>query len=166
MNFEIRPCLEADAGILAETIRVAFRDVAERFGLTRENAPRHPSNCSPDWIEKDMARGVVYYMLEDGGRASGCVALEMANAEVGYLERLAVLPERRRRGFGRALVAHALSEAARRGARRVNIGMIAEQAELKDWYRGLGFVEGETREFAHLPFRVTFLSQGIQGEEP
>jgi len=73
-----------------------------------------------------------------------------------------VLPDQRRRGFGKALVNHALSEAKLLGAHCVSIGIIAKQTELKDWYKGLGFVEGESKEFPHLPFRVTFMSYGIK----
>jgi len=40
---------------------------------------------------------------------------------------------------------------------------IADQAELKDDYRGFGFEETETRDFAHLPFRVTFMTNGPGG---
>ena len=131
--------------------------MAERFGLTVENCPRHASNCTADWIEKDMDRGVTYFVLESEGRVVGSVALERAKPEVCYLERLAVLPDQRKRGFGKALVAHVLSEAGKLGCRDVSIGVIADQAELKDWYRRLGFVETENREFAHLPFLVTFM---------
>jgi ribosomal protein S18 acetylase RimI-like enzyme len=158
VEYQIRTCNREDVGVLAETIRGAFRDVAGRFGLTEENCPRHASNCTADWIEKDMDRGVTYFVLESEGRVAGSVALERAKPEVCYLERLAVLPDRRRRGFGKALVGHALSEAGVRGCRRVGIGVIADQAELKDWYRRFGFVETESREFPQLPFLVTFMS--------
>jgi ribosomal protein S18 acetylase RimI-like enzyme len=158
VEYQIRTCNREDVGVLAETIRGAFRDVAGRFGLTEENCPRHASNCTADWIEKDMDRGVTYFVLESEGRVAGSVALERAKPEVCYLERLAVLPDRRRRGFGKALVGHALSEAGVRGCRRVGIGVIADQAELKDWYRRFGFVETENREFPQLPFLVTFMS--------
>ena len=57
MEYTIRKCTREDVGILAETIRGSFRDVAERFGLTEQNCPRHPSNCRTDWVEKDMDRG-------------------------------------------------------------------------------------------------------------
>jgi len=83
---------------------------------------------------------------------------------VCYLERLGVLPHQRRRGFGKALVEHALSEAKRLGARHVDIGIIAEDMELKDWYKRLGFAETETKEFAHLPFRVTLMSSNLDQE--
>jgi hypothetical protein len=32
---------------------------------------------------------------------------------------------------------------------------------MKDWYKRLGFVEGESKEFSHLPFRVTFMSYDL-----
>jgi Acetyltransferase (GNAT) family. len=137
-----------------------------RFDLTKENAPRHPSNCTEDWIKKDMERGVTYYALENKNLIVGCVALEQANSEVCYLERLAVMSNQRRQCFGKALVTHVLSEAKLLGAHHVNIGIIADQTELKKWYKGIGFVEGESKEFPHLPFRVTFMSYNIDNNSP
>lgn len=142
MRPEIRSCTPEDANTLAETISRSFKDVAERFGLTPENAPRHPSNCTPDWIRADMERGAAYFALEHNGSVAGCVALERAEPGLCYLERLAVLPAHRRHGFGEALVSRVLLEARLVGARRVGIGIIAAHTELKDWYRSLGFVEG------------------------
>jgi N-acetylglutamate synthase-like GNAT family acetyltransferase len=159
---QIRACTQNDIGVLVETIRRSFQDVAERFGLTQENAPRHPSNCTEDWIQKDIERGVTYFIIGNERSVAGCVALEPVNSEVCYLERLAVLPHQRHQGFGKALVNHVLSEAKLLGARRVNIGIIADQMELKNWYKGIGFVEGESKEFPHLPFRVTFMSFQVE----
>ena len=160
MSYRIRACTRQDVDTLVETIRGSFRDVAERFGLNEENCPRHPSNCRADWVEKDMARGVTYYVLEYEGSVAGNVALEWVRPGLCNLERLAVLPDWRRRGFGKALVEHMIAEASKLGCSTVRIGVIADQAELKEWYRGFGFVETETRDFAHLPFRVTFMIRG------
>jgi N-acetylglutamate synthase-like GNAT family acetyltransferase len=162
MSSKIRVCTKEDAGILARTIRKSFQDVAERFGLTRENAPRHPSNCTVDWIRKDVERDVAYFAIENRNHVIGCVALEQAPRQVCYLERLAVLPDYRRRGFGKALVEHALSEAERLGAHCVSIGIIAEHTELKDWYKGLGFAEGESKGFPDLPFGVTVMAYDVK----
>ena len=162
MSSKIRVCTEKDAGVLAEITRKSFQDVADRFGLTPDNAPRHPSNCTVDWIRKDIEDGVTYFAIENKNHVVGCAALKKANSEVCYLERLAVLPNQRRRGFGKVLVEHALSEAKLLGTRYVSIGIIAEQTELKNWYKKLGFVEGESKEFPHLPFRVTFMSHSIK----
>lgn len=162
MKSRIRACTQEDIGILVKTIRSSFKDVAERFGLTQENAPRHPSNCTEDWIQKDIERGVTYFIIENENSPVGCVALELANSKVCYLERLAVLPDQRGRGFGKALVNHVLSEAKLLGVHYVNIGIIADHTELKSWYKGIGFVEGESKEFPHLPFRVTFMSYKVE----
>ena len=39
----------------------------------------------------------------------------------------------------------------------VGIGVIADEAGLKDWYRRFGFAETQTRDFPHLPFLVSFM---------
>jgi N-acetylglutamate synthase-like GNAT family acetyltransferase len=158
MDHKIRSCTENDIDVLAEIIRKSFKDVAKRFGLTPENALRHPSNCQEEWIKKDIDRGVMYFVLEKEGLVSGCIAIEKANQEVCYLERLAVLPDQRQQGLGKALVEYALSQAKFLNVHNVNIGIIAEHTELKNWYRKIGFAEGESKEFPHLPFRVTFMS--------
>ncbi len=31
-------------------------------------------------------------------------------------------------------------------------------SDLKQWYQNIGFIEGETKEFSHLPFQVCFLT--------
>ena len=162
MSTQIRTCTKEDTLVLVETIRRSFQDVAERFGLTQENAPRLPSNCTVDWIQKDMERGVTYFVVEKENHVVGCVALELTNSKVCYLERLAVLPDQRGRGFGKTLVNHVLSKAKLLGVHYVNVGIIAEHTELKNWYKGIGFVEGESKEFPHLPFRVTFMSYEVE----
>jgi ribosomal protein S18 acetylase RimI-like enzyme len=149
MDYRIRTGSPEESGLLAGIIRASFRDVADRFGLTPENTPKHPSNCTESWVQRDIDRGVTYFILEDEKEC--------------YLERLAVLPDRRLRGLGRTLVDHVLTQAGRSGADRVSIGIIAEHTELKEWYQRIGFVEGETKEFAHLPFMVTFMSLEIKG---
>lgn len=163
MDYSIRTGRPEDIDILTEVIRISFRDVAERFDLTPENCPRHPSNCTAEWVRGDMGRGVVYYIIDHGGDAEGCVALEQANENECYLERLAVLPDRRRCGLGKALVEHVLGQAHRFGAGCVGIGIIAEDRRLKEWYHTMGFVEGEKKQLAHLPFQVSFMSYHIEG---
>ncbi len=165
-KFKIRTCNQEDIEILTEIIRKSFRDVAQRFGLTRQNAPSHPSNCPLNWIRYDMERGATYFVLESENSIAGCVACEKANKDICYLERLAVLPEKRNQGFGKALVERVLSNARELGAGAVSIGIIADHAELKNWYQKIGFVEGETRTFINLPFLVTFMSYNLNENSP
>ena len=81
-----------------------------------------------------------------------------AGPDLCYLERLAVLPESRRKGFGKALVEHVFVRVKQLSAKQISIGIISKQTELKHWYLKIGFVEGTTKEFPHLPFLVTFLT--------
>jgi N-acetylglutamate synthase-like GNAT family acetyltransferase len=161
MSHAIREADQSDVPVITAVIRDSFRDVAVRFGLNEENCPKHPSNCRPEWIETALAKGVRYFVLEAGGRACGCVALERADPDVCYLERLAVLPEHRRHGYGRALVDHVAIAGKALGARRVEIGIIAEQVELKAWYQKMGFAETRRARFEHLPFEVQFMSMAV-----
>lgn len=160
-KMHVRTANADDISMLAEMIRLSFRDVAKRFNLTLENCPKHPSNCTNEWIEGDFARGVTFYVLEDGGTPAGCVALEKASGDLCYLERLAVLPEHRHKGAGKALVDHVFSQASALGAKQISIGIIADDAPLKQWYKKIGFVEGETRKYEHLPFDVMFMTYGL-----
>jgi GNAT superfamily N-acetyltransferase len=181
MTIAVKEAGAHEAALLAGIIRDSFRDVAERFGLTPENCPAHPSNCTEEWVTQALAKGVSYYLLTDDGRPVGCVALECvalecaaperaapecaaperASGELGYLERLSVLPAHRRRGFGRALVEHVRAEAKRRGLRRLQVGIIADHARLREWYERLGFLPTGTKRFAHLPFEVLFMTADV-----
>jgi N-acetylglutamate synthase-like GNAT family acetyltransferase len=156
-NMLIRRATIEDVPLLTTIIRNSFRDVAERFNLTPENSPTHPSNCTEEWINRELDKGITYYILENNGKPCGCVALELARPKVCYLERLAVLPQFRRKGFGGALVRHVLEEAHKKEALRVEIGIIAKHTELREWYEKLGFSVKETVHFNHLPFDVTFM---------
>ncbi|MFC1532978.1 GNAT family N-acetyltransferase [Thermodesulfobacteriota bacterium] len=134
----------------------------QRFRFTAQNCPKHPSNCTDKWIQNDFSKGVGYYILKSDSRPIGCVALERANSDICYLERLAVLPKHRRQGFGKAIVNHVFAKAKNMGAQMINIGIIADHTELKTWYNKIGFIEGETKKFEHLPFLVTFMTYQIR----
>lgn len=159
--YYIRTAAEGAEELLAGLIRRAFRDVAERFDLTPSNCPSHPSNCTADWIRTAFQKGVTYAILEIEGVASGCVAVEITPAGVCYLERLAVLPACRGRGYGTLLVRHGLAMARERGVREIGIGIIAADEHLQAWYVRQGFVTGKRASYPHLPFEVLFMSRPL-----
>ena len=158
----IREATIDDTEVIAKIIAEAHRDVAQRFSLTPDNCPKHPSNCNKSWIQSDIARGVQYFLLSHENNLIGCVALEIPNTNVCYLERLSVLPEKRGKHFGINLVQHTIDYAESKGVHKVSIGIIAEHTELKDWYKNLGFIEVETKSFPHLPFQVCFMELEIK----
>ncbi|BBO68682.1 hypothetical protein DSCA_26120 [Desulfosarcina alkanivorans] len=157
-DVSIAAATEKDIDGLARLIRTSFADVSRRFGLTPENCPRHPSNCTHEWIQGDLERGVHYFILSVAGEAVGCVGVEQASPATCYMERLAVSPEHRGCGYGTRLARHAVSRAKKMGAAYVGIGIIAADTGLKNFYEALGFEAGETKTFAHLPFEVAFMT--------
>ena len=157
----IRDATKADIDTLVTLLRGSFRDVAERFELTIENCPKNLAFCTKERIKNDFDRGLRYYILEKDSRPCGCVAIEKAGPDVCYLQRLAVLPQHRRKGYGKALVNHIFYQAGKNGAHRVEIGIISEDTKLKNWYKQFGFVQKSTNKFEHLPFIVAFMSAEI-----
>ena len=153
----IRQANPEDKTVLADIIRRAYRTVADDFNLTTDNCPKHPSNCTADWIIRGLDRGVVYFLLMQDQTPVGCAALEKADTDTCYLERLAVLPHARHKGFGKKLVNHIIGRAKIYKAKTVGIGIIEEQTVLKQWYKDLGFKAVGTKKFDHLPFTVGFM---------
>lgn len=103
----------------------------------------------------------MYGAYLDGQRV-GFVAVERADDDRWYMERLAVLPEYRHKGIGRTLMDFVFETVRQRGGKKVSIGIINENRVLKKWYIDYGFVETGTRAFSHLPFEVCFLEKAVR----
>lgn len=162
MTYTIRDASFPDTNLLAGLIRESFQDVALRFDLNKENSPRHPSNCTEEWIISEMNKGVHYYVLHaPDGTPCGCTAREHADRNKCYLERLGVLPAFRARGYGTALVRHVLNACREAGTDFLQIGIISADTKLRSWYESLGFNETHTATFAHLPFEVSFMVMAV-----
>ena len=161
-SYVITEAGESDVDLLASLTREAFATVAAELGLTPENAPRHPSNCAPDWVRAAFSKGIRHFVLDTPEGPAGCVALEQADSDVCYVERLAVLPAYRRSGFGEALVNYAVERARDLGARRVELGMVAAQIELRNWYEKLGFSVTSIVQFEGAPFEVAFMRKSLE----
>jgi diamine N-acetyltransferase len=157
----IREATLGDVATIAMLIREANKDVAEKFGLSADNAPKHPSFCTVAWVQSDFARGERYFILEEGSAPIACVAYENPRADLAYLNRLSVLPAHRGRGVGARLVRHIIELARAASIQTISIGVIGEHDDLQRWYRKLGFVDGETRRFPHLPFSVKYMAYGV-----
>jgi N-acetylglutamate synthase-like GNAT family acetyltransferase len=161
----IRQANKADKGILVTLLRDSFRDVAEKFNFTVENCPKFVGFNAKERVDSDFEKGLRYFILEENGRACGCVALEKAGPDLCYLGRLAVLPKNRRNSYGKTLINHVFDQARKIGAQRVEIGMIAKDRKLKNWYKKFGFVQKGTKKFDHLPFTVAFMYRELNRKQ-
>lgn len=160
---KIVPAKSENAIQIASIISEANKDVAKLFNITIENTPKHPSFCTAEWVRSGFERGESFFLYKENGVVKGCVAFEQPNPDTAYLNRLSVLPMYRHNGIGASLVRHIIDYSGiKKSIQTISIGIIAEHIVLKAWYLRLGFVEGDTIKFEHLPFTVQYLHYRIR----
>ncbi|MDZ7371834.1 MAG: GNAT family N-acetyltransferase [candidate division KSB1 bacterium] len=157
MDAQIYPATIKESDAVAAVIGASFRQFAEKYPEHTRHSSVYPLLPSPEWVRKTMTRGAEYFLLRQEERPIGCAALIKINAEILFMDRLSVLPEFRREGYGKYLVHHCLQTAQKRGAKRVETGVPADLTELVEWYRSLGFRFKQLARFNELPFTVAFL---------
>jgi ribosomal-protein-alanine N-acetyltransferase len=142
----IRAMTAADVPAYAEVIRRSFATVARRFGITPAMWPEYTAFYTDAALAEKLEPGYYPFGYVDDGGLCGFVSLTDRGAGVFELNNLAVLPEHRGRGYGRALVRYCQRTAAMRGAARVDLSILMENAGLQAWYAALGFaLTGQTR---------------------
>jgi len=157
-----RPIEPSDRNRLLQLLHKAFRAAAEEYSFSRESNPRHGSFITREDLDGLIERGLEMHGLFEDGGLIGCVGIREGDSrELFHIEKLAVLPEKRYRGFGRAMMRRAITDIAERGGRAISIGIIDKNEKLKHWYRNLGFVEYERTEPKNLPFAVCLMRLDI-----
>lgn len=147
--------------ICLEIIRSSFITVAEEFGLTENNCPSHTAFMTIDKLQKQFDDGRPMFLFYQDAVPIGYFSLAKCSDEEWELNNLAVLPEYRHLGIGKAMVDYAVTMVKNYGGNKISIGIIEENAKLKDWYLNLGFNHISTRKFEHLPFTVGFMKMEI-----
>lgn len=118
--------------------RTALEALQRRASLAVP-AYREALLASPDAVALPAVRidaGDVWVLEHDGGVAGFCVVIRHS-ADVAELDGLFVEPGFWRRGIGRALVAHAVALARRRGATTIEV---IAGPEARSFYEAQGFV--------------------------
>jgi GNAT superfamily N-acetyltransferase len=123
------------------------RDMTARLGLRHWDPPLPLA----DFLEHARTREV--WAILDGERLIGTFTVGLAPipdypphyfasvAPALYLNRLAIDPARQRQGLGRACMTEIESIARARGARAVRFDAVAAHADLRAFYRALGYRE-------------------------
>jgi ribosomal protein S18 acetylase RimI-like enzyme len=133
----VRPARPGDAAALARIDHATWTALSSP-------APRPPE--PPPFFGPRTAVGDVLVAEVAGGRVAGYVKLGhlpplAANRHVAQISGLAVDPELQGRGVGRALLAAAADEARSRGARKLTLRVLGENAPARALYRAFGFAE-------------------------
>ena len=147
--------------ICLDIIRSSFMTVAEEFGITKNNCPSHTAFMTIDKLEKQFNDGRPMYLFYQDELPVGYFSLAKCSDNEWELNNLAVLPEYRHLGIGKAMVDYAVVAVKNYGGNIISIGIIEENTILKSWYLKLGFNHISTRKFEHLPFTVGFMKMEI-----
>lgn len=128
---------------ITQLLRRSFGDVAQAMGLTQENCPNHVAFMTESRLLAQLARGDAHCLgIRAGGSWVGFVAVAPYHGAY-EITRLAVAPEHRHRGYGKALMDRACAVARDLGLEEIGLGMIYENTVLLKWYESQGFVAGE-----------------------
>ena len=126
MNITISAVKTEELSICLDVIRQSFRTVAEHFGLTRENCPKHTSFMQLYFLETQKKWGWKMYALYDGETMIGYMSLSKEDDGVYELHNLAVLPAYRHKGLGKRLLDYAKDVVKTSGGHVIKVGMIEE----------------------------------------
>ena len=160
-NRIIREITDDELKRSARVIRDSFRTVAVEFGLTRENSPTHASFTTVTQLRKLKYKDARFFGLFIGKKQVGFAAIEKADDDLYYLEKLAVLPKYRHCGYGEELVKFTINYVNNENGNRISIGIIDEHTVLKNWYKRLGFKEITKKKFPQFRFTACFMEMDV-----
>ncbi len=135
------------------TLRIRPAGPSDRevvHGLLTAQMAEHRLPAEPERIDRGLDAAfrpgspAWLFLAERDGQAVGVfLANQIVSVEKGgetlWIEELYVTPDARRTGVARALLAHALDEARRRGLRAFDLEVVPTQAAALALYRALGF---------------------------
>ena len=153
----IREINRNDLDEYLEVIHQSFKTVAEQFGLTKENCPKHTSFIPIYVLETQMNWGWHMFALCNGEKIIGYMSLSKEDDATFELHNLAVLPELRHNGYGKMLLDYAKDKVVSLGGSKIKLGIVEESTVLKKWYIQNGFIHTGTKKFDHLPFTSGYL---------
>lgn len=137
----LREATLADVPAIVAVLHAAFREY--------DGWLDPPSGVHAETVESigEKMREAQVALALLGGQVVGCVMYHAERAHV-YFGRLAVLPERRGRGVGGALIGYVEEQARVLGLRRVRLGVRVALSELRARYERMGYRLFEERRHA------------------
>ena len=147
----VRTAGHADIAALHALVESAYRGDSARAGWTHEADLLGGQRIDAEALGEVIGNPAPAILLavDPRGGLAACVQIGDEGGGTAYLGMLSVDPRRQAAGIGRFLIAAAEREAAARwGARRMEMTVIRQRAELIGYYVRRGYAPtGETRPF-------------------
>lgn len=151
----------SDLESCVKVIRESFATVARDFDFNELNCPNHTSFMNLEKLRSQFNKGTLMFGYICSEEIVGYVSLTEINNFTYELNNLAVLPAYRHMGYGKELIDFCKEKVKELGGGKITIGIIEENAILKDWYAAYGFVHTGTQMLKHLPFTIGFMELSI-----
>ena len=154
---------DQDLSVVVQVLNESHATVAEEFHFTKETNPSNNAFIDAAALKSQLSKGLDLFAMLDENQWVGCIAIEksLKEQDTFYIEKVSVIPCARHKGYGVRLMDFALSRIMGLGGKRVSIALIDSNSRLKKWYSSQGFKETGIKDFAHLPFRVCFMSKEL-----
>jgi len=157
-DLRIREFARRDTGQVIELLRASFPRELEISGFDEAAVRKSVRLYGPLKVVQHLFRRpfALFYVGEVGGEIVGTVSL---NRERGswYIGTVMVAPEHRRKGYGRAILEHALEVARTFGGKRAILHVLEDNLPARGLYESAGF-----RIFERV---VHFVREPPEGEE-
>lgn len=162
VNSEIRKIKNEQELInVVNILRNSFGTVAAEFNLTKTNARTNAAFIELNDLLEMKNKGTEMFGLYLGEIQIGFVAVQETKRKIYQMEKLAVLPEYRHRGYGEKMMDYVCNYVQRMGGEKVAIGIINEHHVLKNWYVEYGFIAKEIKHYQHLCFEVCLMEKKV-----
>lgn len=147
--------------VLSALLNFSFGTVAKEFGLTRENCPTNNAFITAEDLKSQLDDKREFYYLDENNIPTGFIAIEKSGREEGtfYIEKVAVHPHFRHKKTGVLLMDFATDRIKELGGRKISIGVMDANTQLKNWYKQQGYKETGVKVFEHLPFDVCYMEK-------
>lgn len=148
-----RKATNADAREIARQNAIYFNDdeYDENDFEENEQGDQEIAFQNEDIIlpEEEEKRGMTSYLVEKDGQIIGKVNLQLTS-KLGAIFGLGVLPQHRRKGYGRALLLMAIVKLKEANAKEIMLQVAAENANALNLYKSCGFEETSTMDYFEL----------------
>jgi predicted GNAT family N-acyltransferase len=153
-----------DLSMAVRVLNDSHATIAEKFDFTKETNPSNNAFIDATALRSQLLKGLDLFAMSENNQWVGCIAIEKSAKETDtfYIEKVSVIPSARHNGYGVRLMEFAVSRIMELGGKKASIALIDANSGLKKWYAAQGFIETGTKDYAHLPFRVCFMSKPLR----
>jgi ribosomal protein S18 acetylase RimI-like enzyme len=162
VDIEIRKVeTERELSDFVNILRDSFSTVATEFNLTKENARTNAAFIELHNLLEMKKKEIGMFGVYRCETQIGFVAVEKTKQKLFHMEKLAVLPKYRHKGYGKKIIDYVFKYVKRMGGEKVDIGIINENHILKNWYVEYGFIEKTIKHYEHLCFEVCLMEKKV-----